>query len=178
MSSAICLTPAWRAVTAAGAKVGPQLVKHRSLLGPAGIFSSPESILPPLPPQAACLLHQRKWKGFHWPSCFQFWSYPNWYGVFFHWNSWLFEFSFWTKGKTKEKKRCRYSGPKYVCPLEFQREPDCPQGPLGRAHSMSPRLEQLLGQHLTAQIAGGSESTSLKSAGIHPSGTYILKCHL
>lgn len=47
MSSAICLTPAWRAVTVAGAKVGLQLVKHHSLLGLAGIFSSRESSSPP-----------------------------------------------------------------------------------------------------------------------------------
>ena len=47
MSSAICLSPAWRAVTVAGAKVGLQLVKHHSLLGLAGIFSSRESSSPP-----------------------------------------------------------------------------------------------------------------------------------
>ena len=79
--------------------------------------------------------------------------------------------------KKKEKKRCRYPGPKYVWPPEFQQEPDCPQGPLGRAHSIS-WLEHLQGQHLTTQISGGSGSTPPKSAGIHSLGTYIMKCHL
>lgn len=179
MSSAICLTPAWRAVTVAGAKVGLQLVKHHSLLGLAGIFSSRESSSPP---------SHLKWLTFYIkvderssfdppvsssdliPICKEYFSVGT------------LDFLSFLSGpkekKKKEKKRCRYPGPKYVCPLEFQWEPDCPQGPLGRAHSMSPWLAHLQGQHLTTQIAGGSESTSPKSAGIHPPGSYIMKCHL
>ena len=142
MSSAICLTPSWRAVTVAGAKVGPQLVKHHSLLGPAGIFSSPESSSPPSrlklltfyikvderssfdPPISSSDLI---------PICKEYFSAGT-----------LDFLSFISgpkeKKKKKEKKRCRYPGPKYVYPLEFQQEPDCPQGPLLLSHFSRVRL--------------------------------------
>lgn len=134
---------------------------------------------PPHPPTSSCSPSTSKWmKGLPLTFLFPVLILSQLVRSIFPLELLTFWVLFLDQGKKQEKKRCRYSGPKYVCPLEFQREPDCPQGPLGRAHSMSPWLEHLLGQHLTTQIAGGSESTSPKSAGIHPPGTYILKCHL
>ena len=270
MSSAICLTPSWRAVTVAGAKVGPQLVKHHSLLGPAGIFSSPESSSPPSclklltfyikvderssfdPPISSSDLipickeyfsaetldflsfisgpkEKKKKKGKEkmqvpWTQvcvssrvsagtrlppgapttkslqlcptlCDPIDNSPpgsrvpgilqartlEWVAIFFS-NAWKW------KVKVKSLSHVRllvtpwtaaYQAPPSMgfSRQEYWSGVPLPS-PLGRAHSMSPWLEHLQGQHLTTQIAGGSESTSPKSAGIHPPGTYIMKCHL